>query len=145
MTLQVFGTIVAATLVGHVVGLVVDSKNPIDAPTPDEEKGSERRRSRRAKIVRPVRVRPSGPKDEHFEDFPTSVNASREGIYFLTRTKNYYVGMRLFITFPYVSPNNPMNCEYLAHVVRVEGFGSNKFGVAVELLSTVDATGSKPK
>ncbi len=133
----------AATLVGHVVGLVVDSKNPIDAPTPDEEKGSERRRSRRAKIVRPVRVRPSGPKDEHFEDFPTSVNASREGIYFLTRTEKYYAGMRVFVTFPYIAPQDPMNCDYAAHVVRVEGLGAGKFGVAVELLSTRSTEGDE--
>ena len=116
----------------------MDGENPISAPPPGEEKRSERRRSRRAKIVRPVRVRPSEPRDEHFEDFPTSVNASREGIYFLTRNEKYYTGMRAFVTFPYVSPHDPMNCEYLAHVVRVEALGAGKFGVAVELLSTMN-------
>ena len=115
----------------------MDDKNPIDAPPPGEKR-PERRRSRRAKIMRPVRVRPSEPCDEHFEDFPTSVNASREGIYFLTRTEKYYTGMRVFATFPYISPNDPMNCEYLAHVVRVENLGSGKFGVAVELLSMLN-------
>jgi len=34
------------------------------------------------KIVRPARVRPPEPRDEHFEDLPVSVNASKEGIYF---------------------------------------------------------------
>lgn len=116
----------------------MESNKPIDAPPPGEEKRPERRRSRRAKISRPVRVRPSNPQDEHFEDFPTSVNASREGIYFLTRNSKYYMGMRVFVTFPFVSPNDPMNCEYIARIVRVEQFGSDKFGVAVELLSTMN-------
>jgi PilZ domain-containing protein len=118
---------------------VAESKNPIDASPLGEEKRSERRRSRRVKTARPVRVRPAETPDEHFEDFPTSVNASREGIYFLTRNAKYRAGMQVRVTFPFISPDNPMNCEYVAHVVRVEGVGTEKFGVAVELLSTIDA------
>src|SRR5262249_35966862 len=78
------------------------------------------RKSRRAKIARPVRVRPSDHMDEHFEDLPISVNASREGIFFTSRRKGYYKGMRVFVTFPFSSPHDPMNCEYVAEVVRVE-------------------------
>ena len=48
----------------------------------------EKRGDRRAKIARPVCVRPSEPRDEHFEDLPVSVNASKEGIYFTTRLKS---------------------------------------------------------
>ena len=51
-------------------------------------KYAEQRRSRRAKIAKPLRVRPSDPRDEHFEDLPISVNASKEGIYFTTRRPN---------------------------------------------------------
>src|ERR1700737_926604 len=58
-----------------------------------------KRRSRRAKIAGPLRVRPSDPRDEHFEDLPVSVNASKEGIYFTTRRSSYYKGMRVFVTF----------------------------------------------
>jgi hypothetical protein len=39
-----------------------------------------KRSNHRVKIVRPVRVGPSEPRDEHFEDLPVSVNASKEGI-----------------------------------------------------------------
>src|SRR5260370_11641385 len=39
-------------------------------------------RSRRAKIARPVRVWLSDPRDEHFEDLPSSMNASKEGLHF---------------------------------------------------------------
>jgi hypothetical protein len=40
----------------------------------------EKRGDRGAKMARPIRVRPSEPRDEHFEDLPVSVNASKEGI-----------------------------------------------------------------
>ncbi len=102
------------------------------------------RRSRRAKIARPVRVRPSDPRNDHFEDLPISVNASREGIYFTSRRKSYYQGMRVFVTFPFSSPHDPMNCEYVAEVVRVEELPNGKFGVAVDLKMTMNYSGPKP-
>lgn len=98
----------------------------------------EKRRGRRAKIARPVRVRPSEPRDDHFEDLAVSVNASEDGIYFVSRLKSYYKGMRVFVTFPYSSPHDPMNCEYVAQVVRVEELPNGKFGVAVHLQMSVN-------
>lgn len=98
----------------------------------------EQRRSRRAKMARPIRVRPSDPRDLHFEDLPVSVNASKEGIYFHTRCETYYKGMRVFVTFPFTSPHDPMNCEYVAEVVRVEKLPNSKVGVAVHLVMTVN-------
>ena len=102
-----------------------------------------KRSSRRAKIARPVRVRPSDPNDEHFEDLPVSVNASKEGIFFSTRRKSYYKGMRVFVTFPYSSPHDPMNCEYVAEVVRVEELPNGKSGVAVHLKMSMNFSGAK--
>lgn len=98
----------------------------------------QKRRSRRVKMSRPVRVRPSEPRDEHFEDLITSVNASKEGIYFHSRRAGYYKGMRVFVTFPYSSRHDPMNCDYVAEVVRVEALPNGKFGVAVELKMTMN-------
>ena len=100
------------------------------------------RLSRRAKIARSVRVRPSDPKDVHFEDLPVSVNASKDGIYFASRRKSYYKGMRVFVTFPFSSPHDPMNCEYVAEVVRVEELPNGKFGVAVSLKMSMNYSGS---
>jgi hypothetical protein len=114
-------------------------------PLDTEKRVSELRRSRRAKIARPVRVRPSEPRDEHFEDLPISVNASKEGIYFTTRRESYYPGMRVFVTFPYSSAHDPMNCEYVAEVVRVEKLPNGKSGVAVHLKMTVNYTGPTAK
>jgi hypothetical protein len=99
---------------------------------------SDKRRFRRAKITKPLRVRPSEPRDEHFEDHPISINASKEGIYFQTRRSDYYKGMRVFVTFPFSSAHDPMNCEYVAEVVRVESLASGRFGVALHLKITVN-------
>lgn len=99
---------------------------------------SELRRARRAKISRQVRVRPSEPRDDHFEDLPVSANASKHGIYFVSRRANYYKGMRVFVTFPYTSAHDPMNCEYLAEVVRIESLPKDRFGVAVDLKMTLN-------
>ncbi|HUL16844.1 MAG TPA: PilZ domain-containing protein [Terriglobales bacterium] len=105
-------------------------------------KKREQRQSRRVKIAKPVRVRPSDPRDEHFEDLPVSVNASKEGIFFVTRRSNYYKGMRVFVTFPFTSSHDPMNCEYVAEVVRVEEQPNGKFGIAVKLLMTMNYSAS---
>ncbi|MBZ5702384.1 MAG: PilZ domain-containing protein [Acidobacteriia bacterium] len=105
---------------------------------------TEKRKNRRAKIARPLRVRPSRPQDEHFEDLIVSTNASRDGVYFVSHQQRYYKGMRLFVTFPYSGPTDPMNCEYVAEVVRVEPQPSGKVGVAIHLLMTVNIGGSSP-
>ncbi len=109
-----------------------------------EKPVSDNRVSRRAKIARPVRVRPSEPRDDHFEDLPISVNASKEGIYFTTRLKSYYPGMRVFVTFPYSSPHDPMNCEYVAQVLRVEKLENGKTGVAVHLKMSMNYKSAGP-
>jgi hypothetical protein len=103
---------------------------------------SELRRARRAKLARPMRVRPSEPRDDHFEDLPTSVNASKHGIYFVSRRSNYYKGMRVFVTFPYTSAHDPMTSEYLAEVVRIDTLPKGKFGIAVDLKMTVNMSSS---
>lgn len=110
----------------------------------DDPKYADKRRSRRAKIAKPLRVRPSEPRDVHFEDLPVSINASKEGIFFQTRRDNYYKGMRVFVTFPFSSQHDPMNCEYVAEVVRVEQLPNNRFGVALHLLMTVNYSSGAP-
>jgi hypothetical protein len=104
----------------------------------------EKRANRRSKMARPARIRPSDPRDEHFEDLSVSANASKDGIYFTTRRNSYYKGMRLFVTFPYNSPHDPMNCEYVAEVVRVKELPNEKFGVAVHLKLAVTYGDSLP-
>lgn len=105
---------------------------------------SELRRARRAKLARPMRVRPSEPRDDHFEDLPNSVNASKHGIYFVSKRSNCYKGMRVFVTFPYTSAHDPMTSEYLAEVVRIDTLPNGKFGIAVDLKMSVNmSSGSR--
>ncbi len=52
--------------------------------------------------------------------------------------------MRVFVTFPFTSAHDPMSCEYVARVVRVEGLGNKRFGIAVELLTTMNIKGGAP-
>jgi hypothetical protein len=110
-----------------------NSNSKANMPEKLEKSVSDKRAGHRAKIARPVRVRPSEPRDDHFEDLPISVNASKSGIYFTSGVKSYYPGMRVFVTFPYSSPHDTMNCEYVAQVVRVERLENGKSGVAVHL------------
>lgn len=92
---------------------------------------TEKRLSRRAKMSKMIRVRPSDPDDEHFEELPFTVNVSRHGLYFHTYRTEYRNGMRLFITYPFTFANDPMKAEYLAEVVRTEQLAENRIGVAV--------------
>jgi hypothetical protein len=122
----------------------LNSNSKAAMPEKLEKPVSDKRVSRRAKISRPVRVRPSEPRDDHFEDLPVSVNASKSGIYFTSRLKSYYLGMRVFVTFPYSSPHDPMNCEYVAQVVRVEKLENGKSGVAVHLQMSMNFNAGGP-
>jgi hypothetical protein len=97
----------------------------------------EKRLNRRAKMSKMIRVRPSDPDSEHFEEMPATVNVSKHGIYFHTNRVDYRVGMRLFITYPFTFTNDPMKSEYLAEVMRVEYLEGKRVGVAVRLLMTI--------
>ena len=42
--------------------------------------------------------------------------------------------MRVFVTFPFTSAHDPMNCEYLAEVVRKDPLPNGLTGIGVKLL-----------
>src|SRR6267143_2119891 len=85
---------------------------------------SERRNRLRVKFSRPVRV----------EEVRTTVNASRDGLYFTTCLEHYHVGMWLMLTFPY-APADPIKKEQIGKVVRLERLADGRVGVAVEFFS----------
>lgn len=97
----------------------------------------DRRRSRRLKIGQPVKVRPSDPRGDSFEDISNTKNVSREGFYFLTPRKNYVEGMRLFVTLPYHGTGDQRNQEHVGQVIRVDAAREDQWGVAVQLLSPI--------
>lgn len=98
-----------------------------------------RRRNRRLKIGQPFRLRPTDPHVESFEDIGTTKNVSRDGFYFLTPCHSYQEGMRLFVTLPYHSSAEPGDHEYIGQVIRMELLEGGQRGVAVQLLSELNA------
>jgi hypothetical protein len=91
----------------------------------------DRRAERRVKISRLTLVRPSDPK--YKEQVHTTLNASRDGLYFTTGAKHYYIGMRLRVTSGY-APNDPCNSVSFGEVVRIERLKDSRFGIAVRIL-----------
>jgi hypothetical protein len=95
---------------------------------------AERRGSRRCKINQLMRIRPSDPEKEHFEDLRGTTSVSRSGVSFQTSETSYEIGMRLFVTMPYSKDPSATNREYLGEVVRLEALKNGLTGVGVKLL-----------
>jgi PilZ domain len=98
---------------------------------------TERRGSRRCKITQLMRIRPSDPEKEHFDDLRGSISVSRGGVYFQTSETGYELGMRLFVTMPYSQDHSSMSREYLAEVVRVDSLVNGMTGVGFKLLMEI--------
>ena len=95
---------------------------------------TERRGSRRCKINQLMRIRPSDPEKEHFEDLRGSRSVSRGGVYFETSETGYELGLRLFVTMPYSRDPAAINREFLAEVVRLDLLPNGLIGVGIKLL-----------
>src|SRR2546427_8728446 len=96
-------------------------------------RGGERRRQLRLKFSRPVRVG-SEAKYGHVEEVRTTLNVSRDGLYFTTSLEHYSVGMLLKVTFPY-SPVDPIKTEEIGEVVRVERLADGRMGIAIKFFA----------
>jgi hypothetical protein len=94
----------------------------------------ERRGSRRCKINQLMRIRPSDPEKEHFEDLRGSTSVSRSGVSFQSSERGYELGMRLFVTMPYSRDPAAINREYLAEVVRLDLLPNGLISVGIKLL-----------
>jgi hypothetical protein len=95
---------------------------------------TERRGSRRCKITQLMRIRPSDPEKNPFEDLRGTLSVSRSGVFFHTSETSYEVGMRLFVTMPYSKDPVAMNREYLAEVVRKDALPTGMNGVGLKIL-----------
>ena len=95
---------------------------------------NERRTTRRCKITQLMRIRPSDPERDNFEDLRGSMSVSRTGVYFQTSEPLYEIGMRLFVTLPYSQNPMSLNREFLAEVVRRDPLPTGMFGVGLKIL-----------
>lgn len=102
--------------------------------TPARPKYTERRTSRRCKITQLMRIRPSDPELEHFDDMRGTLSVSRTGLYFQTSEHAYEIGMRLFVTLPYSQDPMSLNREYLAEVVRKDPLATGMTGIGLKIL-----------
>jgi PilZ domain len=110
------------------------SKTPQNSNPPHRTTTAERRGTRRCKITQLMRIRPSDPEKEPFEDLRGTVSVSRTGVYFQTSEAGYELGMRLFVTMPYSQGAASMSREYLAEVVRVEPKANGMTGIGFKIL-----------
>ena len=112
----------------------VDKKSVTGAAPKQPYTNAERRAARRCRITQLMRIRPSDPQKDHFEDMRGSMSVSRSGVYFESSETGYEVGMRLFVTMPYSYSPASMSHEYLAEVVRREALPTGMFGIGIKIL-----------
>jgi hypothetical protein len=82
-------------------------------------------------LSEPVLVRPCDPRFP--EEICTTANVSRSGLYFVTTTKHYFVGMNVVVTLNF-GPDDPIHREQIGDVVRVDELGEAKVGIAIRIL-----------
>jgi hypothetical protein len=110
-------------------------KTPSPSGNPTSKSATkERRGTRRCKITQLMRIRPSDPEKDHFDDMRGTLSVSRSGVYFQTSEAGYEIGMRLFLTLPYSQDPMSLNREYLAEVVRRDPLSTGMFGVGLKIL-----------
>lgn len=102
--------------------------------TPGRSTHTERRGSRRCKITQLMRIRPSDPERDPFDDIRSTVSVSRTGVYFHSSETGYEVGMRLFVSMPYSKEPAALVREYLAEVVRRDDLPNGLFGIGFKIL-----------
>jgi PilZ domain len=117
---------------GSPIDIMANSTNSGNAaPRP---KQTERRSARRCKMTQLMRLRPSDPELDPFEDIRGTLSLSRNGAFFHSSETGYQVGMRLFVTMPYSKGPSTMHREYLAEVVRREQLPNGLFGIGFKIL-----------
>jgi len=89
------------------------------------------RTSPRETLSEPVLVRPCDPLYQ--EEICTTANVSRSGVYFVTPTQHYFVGMNVIVTLNF-GPDDPIHREQIGDVVRVDELDDDMWGVAIRIL-----------
>jgi len=115
--------------------------NSTNSAIPARPKQAERRGSRRCRITQLMRIRPSDPEREQFEDIRGTMSVSRTGVYFHSSEKEYEVGMRLFVSMPYSKEPAAMTREYLAEVVRRDTLKNGLYGIGFKILMELGLQG----
>lgn len=98
--------------------------------------GTEKRHRPRAPLSRLVRMRPSLPIDNGFDEVIATKNTCRDGFYAVTAIGFYKEHMRLLVTVPYSARPGAINRDYVAEVLRIDSLPGGRHGIAVRLVET---------
>jgi hypothetical protein len=79
-----------------------------------------------------VRIRPFDPSLP--PEYCTTLNASQDGLYFPTQSGHYSLGMSVYVTTDF-QPDSPLNSTFVGVVVRIDTLGTEKWGIAIHVLS----------
>jgi PilZ domain len=93
---------------------------PTSAATAVEE---DRRYNTRNRVLTRVQIRRMDAP--HIEDVGTTQDLSRDGIYFVVRSQDYKIGMRVLVTL------SDTQTQWTCEVVRIEQLPNGGQGVAV--------------
>ncbi|HTW24032.1 MAG TPA: response regulator [Candidatus Baltobacteraceae bacterium] len=119
---------------------VVPAKGKTTGSSGPAPNGIERRRRRRAKISAQLRIQPTN-SPEGLEEICTTIDVSRDGLFFIASRPGYAEGQMLDVTFPYSPGPNALNQSQPAEIVRV-GPQEGKFAIAVQFMKAkVDSGG----
>ena len=111
----------------------VPATSDVDFQVAKTAKRSDRRRSARASVLIPVRLRPVRFNDGNFEDVTSTTNVSRGSLNITTWRDSYYPGMRVLVTYPFTSSSKSNGWEYLAEVARMNALPDGRFQVLLRL------------
>jgi CheY-like chemotaxis protein len=98
------------------------------------QNGADRRRRRRAKISAQVQVK-TVDTETPFEEICMSVDVSRDGLLFASKSAIYKKGQRLDVTFPYSNMVGAINQGQPADIVRIVPQPGGQYGIAVHFVS----------
>jgi len=91
----------------------------------------ESRQTPREHLSEPVCVRPCDPS--YPPEVCSTVNVSRSGLYFVTNTNHYFIGMNVVVMLNF-GLDDTRHREQIGDVVRLEKLAENKWGVAIRIL-----------
>jgi CheY-like chemotaxis protein len=101
-----------------------------DSSVPSETR--DRRRRPRSNLSQVVRIRPFDPSLP--AEYCTTINVSKDGIYFVTLSDHYAPDMNVYLTSDY-QPDSPLCQALTGLVVRVVKLEDGKWGVAIQIFS----------
>jgi hypothetical protein len=90
----------------------------------------ERRQAQREDRSEPVLVCPC--VSQYPEEVCTTLNVSRNGLYFAASTEHYFPGMKVIVTLNF-RWNDPERREYIGDLVRLETLEDGRLGVAIRI------------